>query len=218
MTGISRAYHVLPTRLLERLDNRVLDRGGEREVQFLWSHVPRWLPMWTDHGVDLVRWGCQRNENRQLPCVGWTMLATVAAGKWAKHRPERVEVPASLILHNGRWIAVRQGVQALLVRDEEGNAHGVRAVRAGEPLLLSDDAVEVGAGSDRGANLSVQRSQRLEAVGSYEEVVKKPFIPLELCGHNVLSKVCHFRVMIPRQCCRGRRRSGFAPPDRRHFS
>jgi hypothetical protein len=29
-------------------------------------------------------------------------------------------VPASLILHNGRGIAVRQGVQGLLVRDEAG--------------------------------------------------------------------------------------------------
>jgi hypothetical protein len=34
--------------------------------------------------------------------------------------PERVEIPASLILHNGRWIAVRQGLQVLLVRDEGG--------------------------------------------------------------------------------------------------
>jgi hypothetical protein len=87
MTGISLAYHVLPTRILDRLDSRVLDRGGEREVQFLWSHVPRWLPVCTHHGIDLIRWGCQRNESRQLPCVAWTMLASVEAGKWAKHRP-----------------------------------------------------------------------------------------------------------------------------------
>jgi hypothetical protein len=37
-----------------------------------------------------------------------------------KHGPERVEVRASLILRHGRWIAVRQGVQGLLVRDEAG--------------------------------------------------------------------------------------------------
>jgi hypothetical protein len=47
-------------------------------------------------------------------------VATVEAGKWVKHGPERVEVPASLILRHGRWIAVRQGVQGLLVRHEAG--------------------------------------------------------------------------------------------------
>jgi hypothetical protein len=72
------------------------------------------------YGIDLVNWGCQRNESRQLPGTAWTMIATVEAGKWAQHRPERVEVPAALVLHNGRWIAVRQGVQGLLVRDEAG--------------------------------------------------------------------------------------------------
>jgi hypothetical protein len=120
MTGIAVAYHVLPTCLLERLDRRVLRRGGEPEVQFLWYHVPRRLPVWTEHGIELVRWGCRRGESRQLPCTRWTMLSTVKAGKGAEHRPERVEIPASLILHNGRWIAVRQGVQGLLVRDEAG--------------------------------------------------------------------------------------------------
>jgi hypothetical protein len=48
------------------------------------------------------------------------MLASVEAGKWNRWWPDRVEIPASLILHNGRWIAVRQGVQGLLVRDSAG--------------------------------------------------------------------------------------------------
>jgi hypothetical protein len=47
-------------------------------------------------------------------------LAAVEAGEWARLRPERVEVPASVILHNERWIAVRQGLQGLQLRDEVG--------------------------------------------------------------------------------------------------
>src|SRR5262249_31779678 len=35
-------------------------------------------------------------------------------------RPEQVEIPATLIEHNTRWIAVRQGLQGSLVRDEQG--------------------------------------------------------------------------------------------------
>jgi hypothetical protein len=73
--------------------------------------------VWTDHGIELFRWGRQRAESKELSATSGTMLSMVDAGKWAKHRPECVEVPASLILHNGRLIALRQG---LLVRDEKG--------------------------------------------------------------------------------------------------
>ena len=31
--------------------------------------VPRWLPVWADRGIELVRWGCRRSESRVLPAT-----------------------------------------------------------------------------------------------------------------------------------------------------
>jgi hypothetical protein len=120
--GIALALSELPQDLVERHDlgRRVHDRGGEREVWFLYRHAERLLPVWHEGQLRVVRWGCRRGESRALPCTGWTWLATVEAGGWAPLAPAEALIPATLALENGVWYRVRQGIRGLLVADERG--------------------------------------------------------------------------------------------------
>jgi hypothetical protein len=122
--GIALAYHALPLELLEQ-DNvrrRVHERGGEREVQFLFrDHAPI-LPVWHEGQLQLLAWGNRRRDSRRLPCTGWTWQGTVEAGGWSNLNAEPVDIPATMGLENGVWYQVRQGIRGLLVRDEQGTA------------------------------------------------------------------------------------------------
>jgi hypothetical protein len=76
--------------------------------------------VWHAGRLQLVRWGCRREESRRLPCTGWTWLATVAAGGWLPWEPVPVDIPATMGLDNGIWYRIRQGIRGLLVHDEQG--------------------------------------------------------------------------------------------------
>src|SRR5581483_617048 len=101
-TGIAVAYSELPLDLLERhgLGKRVYDRGGEKEVQFLYRALPRLLPVWHEGRLRVVRWGSRRAQTKTLPCTGWTWLTTVEAGRWAALGGEEVLIPATLGYEN----------------------------------------------------------------------------------------------------------------------
>jgi hypothetical protein len=112
----------LPSELIERhgLGRRVVRRGGESEVQFLWRDAEPLLPVWHEGTLRLVTWGNRRGERKSLPCAGWTWLATVEAGKWRQWGAVEVDVPATMLLDGNVWYCVQQGFRALLVRDEDG--------------------------------------------------------------------------------------------------
>src|SRR5262249_60202400 len=80
--GIALSWNALPLEVLEQDDlrRRVHERGGEREVQFLFRDYMPILPVWHEGHLRLVTWGNRRRESRRLPCTGWTWLATVEAG------------------------------------------------------------------------------------------------------------------------------------------
>src|SRR5947199_7848381 len=120
--GVALAYHRLPLELIERhgLDARVHERGGEKEIRFLWGDPERLLPVWHGDQLRLVTWGGKRGESREFPCSGWTWLDTVVKGGWAKWGPSPVDIPATVLCHGKVWYGVTQGVRGLLVRDEEG--------------------------------------------------------------------------------------------------
>lgn len=121
-SGISLAYHLLPLELISRhgLEPRVVEGGGEREVQFLRWHNPAVLPLWYQGQLRLPRWGCRRGESRKLPPTAWTWRASLDAGRWKQWGAERVEIPATLVLEGKVWFTVREGLRGLLVRDEGG--------------------------------------------------------------------------------------------------
>jgi hypothetical protein len=58
--------------------------------------------------------------SRPEPVVAADGLGAAEAGGWLPYAPEPVDVPATLALDNGVWFKVRQGIRALLVRDERG--------------------------------------------------------------------------------------------------
>ena len=122
--GISLAWSELPKELIARygLERRVHERGGEREVRFLYrDRLPR-LPIWRDGRLLVVRWGNGRGESRFLPRTGWTWLSTIQEGYWRGLNPIAVDIPATLGLDRGVWYRIRQGIRGLLVPDERGNA------------------------------------------------------------------------------------------------
>jgi hypothetical protein len=122
--GIALSWSSLPLEMIEQDDlrRRVHERGGEREVQFLFRDYRPLLPVWHEGYLRLVSWGNRRRQSRQLPCTGWTWLTTVEAGGWSNFNAEAVDIPASMGMENGVWYQIRQGIRGLLVYDERGEA------------------------------------------------------------------------------------------------
>jgi hypothetical protein len=113
--GVALAVSEVPLVLLEDpdLQRRIHERGGEREIRFLFRDHTPCLPVWHNGELKLVAWGNRRGQSRRLPCTGCTWLSTVEAG-------EPVIVPASMGLENGVWYQIREGIRGLLIEDELG--------------------------------------------------------------------------------------------------
>ena len=100
-------------------------RGGERELRFVWSDFPRVLPVWLPEGrLVPAAWGNRRDDSRTLPVTRWASLPSWEQDRWARYNPTLVTIPATLVA-DGRpelpvWVSVRQGLRALLARDEVG--------------------------------------------------------------------------------------------------
>lgn len=122
--GIALAWSELPTDLIGRhgLARRVHERGGAREVQFLYRDGGPRLPVWRDGRLQIVRWGNGRGQSRFLPRTGWTWLATIQSGGWRGTDAIPVDIPATLMWDRRIWYWVRQGLRGLLVPDERGIA------------------------------------------------------------------------------------------------
>ena len=122
--GIALAWSELPTELIgrHRLARRAHERGGEREVQFLFRDRDPRLPVWRDGQLLIVRWGNGRGRSRFLPRTGWTWKETVESGGWRGTGAVPVEIPATLGLDRGVWFRIRRGIRGLLVPDERGYA------------------------------------------------------------------------------------------------
>jgi hypothetical protein len=122
-TAIALATSELPLTLIEQwnLEDRIHERGGEKEVRFYWQANPTLLPIWWDGRLQIVRWGNRDRAERKLPPTGWTWQESVEAGKWSALAPEPVVIPATYGLMNGVWYRVKQGMRGLLVHDRTGN-------------------------------------------------------------------------------------------------
>ena len=98
------------------------ERGGGKELRFHFAAAEPLLPVWHEGQLRIVRWGCRRGESRALPVGGLTKQATVESGYWSACGAEPVAIPASLGYDGGVWYAIRQGVCAVVVGDEQGAA------------------------------------------------------------------------------------------------
>ena len=120
VSGVALALSELPLELIEQrgLARRVHDRGGEREVRFLFAAADRLLPVWCNGRLQVLRWGNRRGESPHLPCTAWTRLGTVEGGGWGDRQVEPVVIPATMGLDGRVWYRVRQGIRGLLFGDE----------------------------------------------------------------------------------------------------
>ena len=68
-TAIALACSELPLALIEEwgLDERIHDRGGEKEVRFYWQANPTLLPVWWAGKLRIVQWGNKDRAERKLP-------------------------------------------------------------------------------------------------------------------------------------------------------
>jgi hypothetical protein len=124
LTGIALAVADVPLVMIEQhqLGPRRVERGGEGELQFLYNHPLRVLPVWHEERLQLVAWGNRRGESRALPLGGWARLETFQGGGWKPWHAVEVVVPATLGLDGKVWYRIRQGGRGLLVADETGLA------------------------------------------------------------------------------------------------
>jgi hypothetical protein len=122
LSGIALALSELPSELIARhaLGRLIHDRGGEREVQFLFADAERLLPVWRNGQLQVLRWGNRRGESPRLPCTAWTQVGTVESGGGGDRRVETVVIPATVGLDNGVWYRIRQGIRGVVVLDERG--------------------------------------------------------------------------------------------------
>src|SRR3954471_18553323 len=121
--GIALAWSELPTELIARhgLERRAHERGGEREVRFLYRDRRPRLPIWRDGRLQVVRWGNGRGQSRFLPRTGWTWLESIREGRWRGSGAIPVDIPASFGLERrGVWFLIETGIRGLLVPDERG--------------------------------------------------------------------------------------------------
>jgi hypothetical protein len=118
--GIALLQSEIPLELIEKddLSRRIHERGGEREVRFLYRDYDPVLPVWYGGRLTFFRWGNRRRSCHSLPPTAWTWLESVEGGKWSPWAPELVDIPATFGLEGGVWFRIRQGIRGLLVHDE----------------------------------------------------------------------------------------------------
>jgi hypothetical protein len=122
LSGVALTLSGLPLELIARhgLGRRIYERGGEREVQFLFADAERLLPVWRDGRLDVLRWGNRRGESSRLPSTAWTQTDTVEEGGWGECGVEPVVIPARMGLDKGVWYGISQCIRGLVVHDERG--------------------------------------------------------------------------------------------------
>jgi hypothetical protein len=122
MDAIALAWSDVPLTLIERyqLEERVHDRGGEREIQFHRRAKAALLPVWHEGQLLIVPWGCRSGP---LPQSGLSWQRTLDAGEWAPYQPALIEIPAVAGLHFGVWFRVRRGFRGLLVTEPKMAAY-----------------------------------------------------------------------------------------------
>ena len=98
--------------------HRVRERGEQQELHFMYSDKYCQLPIIDGGDIKIVEWG-NRSRKGKLPPTGWCRIESVEAGKWRWLKPEKVIIPADFGLEKAVWFQINEGMEGLLVEDEE---------------------------------------------------------------------------------------------------
>lgn len=101
------------------LAQRVVVRGEQPELHFMYTDPVVLLPVERDGQTVIYEWG-NRSGKGKLPRTGWCRTESLEAGKWRWLHPERVTIPADFGLEKGVWFQVVEGMQGVVVHDEQG--------------------------------------------------------------------------------------------------
>lgn len=126
--GISILKARLKQELFEQyeLERRVTTRGdnAQEELHFMYPGAPPIeLPVEHDGQLVIYPWGNRDDKNCKLPRTGWCRLESLEAGKWRWLSPEKVIIPADFGLEKSVWFQINEGMEGVLVRDEQEQPH-----------------------------------------------------------------------------------------------
>ena len=86
--------------------------SGEYEVRY-WAGTPV-LPVRDALGTLAL---CNRNDVAGLPATGWAQKESVVVGKWQRHNPQFVQIPATAGYEQGVWFGITHGIHGIVVAD-----------------------------------------------------------------------------------------------------
>jgi hypothetical protein len=121
-TGIALSVADLPSDVANdpRLADRLFERGGQKEMRFLYWQSPPILPVqWTGR-LHILPWGNRKRAAGSLPAGGWISRDQLAAGDFAHVHAEEAIIPAHLGIHRGTWFLIMEGIRAIVARDASG--------------------------------------------------------------------------------------------------
>jgi hypothetical protein len=81
------------------------------------------LPVLHAGQLRIYEWGNRGNKDSKLPRTGWCRNESLQAGKWRWLQPELVEIPANFGLEKGVWFHITEGLQGVVVNDEQHRPH-----------------------------------------------------------------------------------------------
>jgi hypothetical protein len=100
------------------LKERIRTREGRPEMYFLLTDRERVLPVYLGGRTQVVRWGVQPGQSRLLPATTSVPVESLDMGRWNSLAPIDAVIRASRVLDNDIWFDVREGVHAIVFRDE----------------------------------------------------------------------------------------------------
>ena len=125
--GISILKAKLRQELFEHYDlqRRITARGPgpEPELHFMYTDPTVELPVLDGGQITIYEWGNRGNKESKLPRTGWCRTESLKAGKWRWLAPQPVIIPADFGLEKGVWFQVVEGMQGVLVCDEQQRPH-----------------------------------------------------------------------------------------------
>ena len=108
------------------LEKRLARRGesAQEELQFMYPGAPPIeLPVLQGGDIVITPWGNRDNKESRLPKTGWCRRESLEAGKWRWLAPEKVIIPADFGLEKSVWFQIQEGLEGVLVRDEQEQPH-----------------------------------------------------------------------------------------------